>query len=131
MPQFARPSADTFLGNYTDQGGGVVNIFATIDEVVSSDADFIRSVVSPINEVYVCALTSVVDPVSSAGHTMRMRTATDLAGTRGPISWTELEVPGVPTRGLISWVELEVPTLGGAPDPEQTGTSHLIYYWWR
>lgn len=77
MPQFARPDADTTLGNYTDQGGGTTNIFQTIDEVSPSDADFIRTPTSPVNEVYVCRLSDVTDPVSSTGHTMRMRTSTD------------------------------------------------------
>ena len=79
MPQFMRPNADTFLGNYTDQVGGVVNIFASIDEVVEDDADFIRSPASPINEVYVCALSAGADPASSVAHVMRMATAVDLA----------------------------------------------------
>lgn len=79
MPQFARPDADTTIGNFQDQAGGVTSIFATIDEVSPSDADYIRSPVSPISEVYVCRLSDVTDPVSSSGHIMRMRTATDLA----------------------------------------------------
>src|SRR3972149_7646426 len=80
MPQFARPDADTTLGNYTNQAGSGVNIFNTIDEVALDDADYIRTPTSPINEVYVCRLSDVTDPVSSSNHTIRMRTATDLTG---------------------------------------------------
>ena len=79
MPQFARPNADTTLGNFTDQGGGTVNIYQAIDEAAASDADYIRSPAAPVNEVYVAALSGVVDPVSSTGHIIRMRTAADLA----------------------------------------------------
>ena len=80
MPQFARPDADTTLGNYTNQAGSGVNIFNTIDEVALDDADYIRTPTSPINEVYVCRLSDVTDPVSSSNHNIRMRTATDLTG---------------------------------------------------
>lgn len=79
MAQFARPDADTTIGNFQDQAGGTTNIFQGIDEVGASDADYIRSPASPVNEVYVCRLSDVVDPVSSSNHIMRMRTAVDQA----------------------------------------------------
>jgi hypothetical protein len=79
MPQFARPNADTLIGNYSDEAAGVTDIFQAIDESSASDADYIRSPASPVNEVYVCALSTITDPVSSTGHIMRMRTAVDLA----------------------------------------------------
>ena len=79
MPQFCRPDADTTLGNYTNQAGGAVDIFNVIDEVAQDDADYIRTPTSPVNEVYVCRLSDVTDPVSSVNHIIRMRTATDLA----------------------------------------------------
>lgn len=77
MPQFARPDQDTTIGNYADHAGGTTNIYTTIDESSASDADFIRSPVSPVNEVYVCRLSDVVDPVSSSNHIIRMRTSCD------------------------------------------------------
>lgn len=79
MPQFARPSADTSIGTYTDAGGGTTNIFQSIDESSANDSDYIRSVVSPSSAVYVCALSSVTDPALSTGHIMRMRTSVDQA----------------------------------------------------
>lgn len=78
MPQFARPDADTTIGNFQDNGGGTTNIFQTIDEASANDTDFIRSPTSPASEVYVCRLSDVTDPVSSSNHVMRMRTSTDL-----------------------------------------------------
>ena len=89
MPQFGRPSADTNNpGSFTDQAGGAVNIYLTIDEVTADDADFIRSPASPASAVYVTALTSVTDPVSSTGHIIRMRTSTDL-GAQESIDFTQ------------------------------------------
>jgi len=77
MAQFARPDATTTLGNYTDDGGGTTNIHLKIDEVAADDGDYIRSPVSPASEVYVCRLSDVTDPASSASHVMRMRTSCD------------------------------------------------------
>jgi len=79
MPQYARPDADTTIGNFQDQAGGTTNIFQAIDEASPNDADYIRSPAAPVNEVYVCRLSDVVDPVSSSGHFIRMRTAVDQA----------------------------------------------------
>lgn len=84
MPQFGRPSADTTLGTYTDQAGGAVNIYLTIDEATADDADFIRSVLAPSAAVYVTALTSVEDPQSSTGHIVRWRIGKDAGGGYGP-----------------------------------------------
>lgn len=77
MPQYARPDQDTTLGNYSDNAAGITNIFQAIDEASASDIDFIRSPASPTNEVYVCRLSGVTDPVSSVNHIMRMRTSCD------------------------------------------------------
>lgn len=77
MPQFARPDADTTIGNFQDAGGGTTNIYQSIDESSANDSDFVRSPVSPVSEVYVARLSDVTDPALSTGHTMRMRTSTD------------------------------------------------------
>ena len=79
MAQFARPDLDTLIGNFVDQADGTTNIYGSIDEVSASDTDYIKSPASPANEVYVCRLSDVVDPVSSSGHVMRMRTSVDQA----------------------------------------------------
>jgi hypothetical protein len=89
MPQFARPDADTLIGNFQDQAGGTTNIFNSIDESAASDADFIRSPVSPVNEVYVCRLSDVTDPISSSSHIMRMRTANDVASGGETLNYTQ------------------------------------------
>ena len=80
IAQFARPSADTNnVDAYTDQAAGSTNIYLTIDEVTESDADYIRTVTSPSNDVMVVKLSNVTDPVSSVNHVMRVATAVDLA----------------------------------------------------
>ena len=89
MPQFARPDADTNnVDAYTDQAGGSASLFATIDEVTADDADYIRTVVSPTTDVIVFRLSDVTDPVSSAGHIMRLRSATDVASGGESLDFT-------------------------------------------
>jgi hypothetical protein len=79
MPQFGRPSADTNNpGSFIDQAGGSTNLYTAIDEATADDNDYIRSPASPSNAVYVTKLSNLVDPQSSTGHIMRMRTSTDL-----------------------------------------------------
>ncbi len=79
MAQYGRPSTDTTNESYTDQAAGSTNIYTTIDETSYSDADYIRSALAPSNDVYVTKLTTLEDPVSSAGHTVRVRRAKDAA----------------------------------------------------
>lgn len=81
MPQFGRPSADTNNpGSWTDQAGGAVTIYTTIDEVTASDVDFVRSPLVPSSSVYVTKLSVVTDPLVSTGHVLRTRYAKDAAG---------------------------------------------------
>lgn len=81
MAQFARPNADTYNADgWTDQGGGSTNIYLTIDETSASDADYVRSPLGPTSDVYVTALTTIEDPVSSTGHTVRWRQGKDASG---------------------------------------------------
>lgn len=80
MAQFGRPSADTYNADgWTDEVDGV-NIYASIDETSFSDADYVQSAVAPTSDVYVAALTTLEDPVSSTGHTVRWRQGKDAAG---------------------------------------------------
>ena len=80
MPQFARPSADTYNGDgWTEDDNTTVNMFQEIDEAAADDADFVRSPVTPTNDVVVFALSSVTDPALSTGHTLRVRNSADQA----------------------------------------------------
>jgi len=80
MPQFARPSADTTLGAWTDDDGLDVDIFEAIDEAVLDDQDFITSEEAPDASVYVTKLTALEDPVINTGHVLRVRIQKELAG---------------------------------------------------
>jgi len=80
MPQYAYPSADTYLGTWKDQGGGGTNIYTTIDEPAPrSDADYIESIAKPLNAPYVTKLTAVIDPGVSTGHVLHVAHAKDSA----------------------------------------------------
>lgn len=80
MAQFARPDATVSIGTWTDQAGGTTTIENTIDESTASDVDYIRSVQAPSNAPFVCSLTAVTDPGTSAGHIIRGRIGKDVSG---------------------------------------------------
>jgi hypothetical protein len=73
MPQFARPTTDTTRDNWFTAADGTTNIFQEIDESIASDADYIKTQLTPTNDVFVTKLSAVADPVSSANHTVRYR----------------------------------------------------------
>lgn len=80
MAQYGRPSADTYIGNYKDQGDGASNIYQAIDEASPSDADYIKSESGPSASPYCAALTTLEDPLSSSGHVFRYRFRKSAAG---------------------------------------------------
>lgn len=80
MPQFGRPSTDTTRDNWEEDDGTTTSIWDQIDESAADDADFIRTVLTPTNDVYVTRLTAVSDPLSSTGHVVRYRYRKDSAG---------------------------------------------------
>ena len=47
MTQYGRPSADTYLGNWEDDGAGTTNIYLAIAEVTPDDGDYIISDSAP------------------------------------------------------------------------------------
>ncbi len=80
MAQYARPSADTYIGGYKDQADGTTNIYQALDETSASDADYVKSADAPASAPYVTKLSTVEDPVSSSGHVVRYRYAKNSAG---------------------------------------------------
>jgi hypothetical protein len=70
MAQFARPSADTTVGSWT-ANGGPSNLYECLDEVTASDTDYIDGGSSSTENRI--ELATVTDPVSSAGHVLRVR----------------------------------------------------------
>lgn len=80
MPQFARPTADALVGDYTTQAGGTSNLYQTIDEAAASDSDYIQSPTTPSADVYVCDLETISDPGTSSGYIIRVRAAKSAIG---------------------------------------------------
>lgn len=68
MPQYGRPSADVTSSSFATQNAVTTNIYTYIDEAVRDDADYIVSNTSPSNNVYVCKLSSLTDPLTNTGH---------------------------------------------------------------
>jgi len=83
MAQFSRPDNDDAIGVWSDDGGGTTNIFQSIDEIIASDTDFVRSDTTPTAaEDYDAGMSSVTDPVSDSGHILRWRYAKSASGGR-------------------------------------------------
>lgn len=79
MVQFARPDTDITDGTWTKSTGGNVNLFSTIDETPSDDADYDESIIAPASDVMAVGLSDVVDPLSSVNHIVRYRYGKDSA----------------------------------------------------
>ena len=78
MAQFARPDADTYNGDgWTEDDGTSTDMYLEVDEAIADDADYVRSPVTPTNDVVVFRLSDVTDPVSSSSHTLRVRNSAD------------------------------------------------------
>ena len=81
MAQFGRPSVDTYNSDgWTEDDGTSTNMWDEINEASASDTDYIRSALAPSNDAYVTKLTTLEDPVSSSGHTVRWRWGKDASG---------------------------------------------------
>lgn len=80
MTQFGRPSVDTLIGAFKDDGDGTIDIFQAIDEVTFNDADYVKSEKNPSASPYVTKLSTIEDPESSSGHTVRFRYRKNAAG---------------------------------------------------
>ena len=71
--QTARPSSDISDGSWRNESDSALNLYASIDETSASDADHIKSGISPSSDVCEVALSSVSDPLSSSNHKVRYR----------------------------------------------------------
>jgi hypothetical protein len=69
--QTAVPISDISAGNWTPSTG--LDLYAMLDETPAADADYIQSGLVPTADVCEVELTSLTDPVSSTGHTIRYR----------------------------------------------------------
>jgi len=70
--QYARPTSDVADGNWLNQASSNVNLYASIDEEVASDTDYIRSGSSPSDDTCTVGLSSISTPAAGTV-TMRVR----------------------------------------------------------
>ena len=112
MTQYARPSADTYIGNWEDQGAGTTNIYLSVDEVTPGDSDYIVSDAGPSSSPYVCALSTITDPATGAGHLPAYRYGKDqAAGAQIDITVQLREGyvnEGTPGTLIKQWVHTDV-----------------------
>lgn len=120
-PQTAAPDGDVTDGTWTNEAGSNVNLFASIDELVSGgagDADFIKSGLSPASaDVAQFSLGPITDPAVSTGHKVRYRYGKDQVG--GDIIDLTVRLKQGGTT-IASWVHSDIAV--GPLDVEQTLT---------
>lgn len=86
MAQYGVPSADTYIGNWLDDGEGSSNIYTSIVPGTpgsigsGDDSTYIHSPSAPSSEPYVTAISTLEDPVSSSGHIHRWRRQKNASG---------------------------------------------------
>jgi hypothetical protein len=79
VASFARPSADIARGSWTTNSGGTTNLWATIDEAVADDADYVISALNA-NSTYECRLSSVAPAIIPRAHLLVLRGRKDQSG---------------------------------------------------
>jgi hypothetical protein len=81
MVQYARPDADTSVGNWTASDGGS-DRFAMIDEASTDDSDYISVEDDGMgtSEAITLSLSSVTDPTSTDPHSVVVRAHADDTG---------------------------------------------------
>lgn len=82
MPQFARPSVDTYNSDgWLEDDGTSTDMWDEINESVASDTDYIKSADAPSADAYVTKLTTVNDPSPiNTGHIVRWRRRAPVVG---------------------------------------------------
>ena len=71
--QILPPDADVVVGSWTDELGGVTNIYQSIDEEAPSDADYIQSEEFPSTSAYKASMSIADDPAVSGSHYIEYR----------------------------------------------------------
>jgi hypothetical protein len=81
LSQSASPNLDFFNDGWTTHLGGSTQLYQRIDELARDDADYIRSVLDPVDDLVVFAASSLKDPGDNNG--LRMRFAMGKSGAGG------------------------------------------------
>lgn len=71
--QTIRPASDIAAGGWTTDLGGTTNLFASVDEAVADDADYIQSPVDPSAAAVELKLGTAQTPSYSGGGTLHLR----------------------------------------------------------
>jgi hypothetical protein len=75
--QTAAPAADVTISDWETHTGATTNLFAQINEAVASDAEYIRTTLSPITAIYVTQLDPLEVPLNRANHRLQYRIRKD------------------------------------------------------
>jgi hypothetical protein len=73
--QYSRPTSDIADGGWLNESSSNTNLYASIDEVTASDADYIRSGATPADDTCTVGITGIVTP-DAGTVTMRIRART-------------------------------------------------------
>lgn len=79
--QFASPIADGGIGHWTTQSGGTTNLYASVDETLPDDTDYIKSYFSNVADPVTLTLGAVQAPLAGPRY-LRYRYGKDAAGGR-------------------------------------------------
>jgi hypothetical protein len=153
VAQFARPSQDVTIGSWTTNSGSAANLFASIDEDVANDADFVQSSLT-VNDAYEVRLSSVQAALIDRGHILRYRIQKNqaLGNTRGclvelrqgatviasqnhpdlTIAWASLPVALTPAQGaaITNYADLRVRFTATGTVSGQAGVRRRVQVSW-
>jgi hypothetical protein len=83
MAQIARPEADILSAGFTNAADETQDLYASIDEPVIDDSDYISSPTAPADAVSVFRLSDLADPLSPTDHLLRYRySSSDVGGAQ-------------------------------------------------
>lgn len=71
MSQLAVPEADITVTGWTASAGG--NLYGTVDETVTDDADYLASAAGPDSSPVVLRLSDLTEPAVRTGHVLTVR----------------------------------------------------------
>jgi hypothetical protein len=115
--QHGYPIADGTRGNWTTQAGGTTSLYATVDEVVADDTDYVQSGLAPSSDALTLDLTQLSLPVAG-NRTLSYRYSKD-AGTERIDLVVDL-LQG--TTVVQTWTHTDIATTWTQQDQNITGT---------
>jgi hypothetical protein len=102
--QFAVPTSDLSVGNWTTQIGGTSNLFAVVDETIPDDSDYIRSEQAPASSPVTLAFGTLSTPQTGPRY-LRYHYGKDSSAAQMNLS-VELLESGV---SIQTWSHTDIP----------------------